>query len=453
MTAVIERVHAREVFDSKGLPTIEVEIRLENGSMAKAAAPGGTSRGKGEAFDLRDGDLSEFNGLGVKKAIRNVNTEIADRLRGRDATHQEEIDRLLIDLDGTGNKSRLGGNTIIATSIANAKAAALAQGVPLFEWLGGGHEIPLLIVYVMFGGPAFVGLPGVCDFQEYDLIPLSAEDVKQAFVSSYRIQKRLAERLAREKKTGVPKYAKIAGMLTAQFDSNEDAFRAMTEAIEEEGFVPGKDFGIYTDIAANELYREGRYHLRADGKVLTRGDMIDLLEELCHRFPILCMEDCLYEEDWEGWRLLTERLGHKVQLVGDDLFVTSRARLVKGVEGGVANGLVIKPNQVGTLTETLETIEEAKKAHYGTIISIRSGELWDPYLVHLCVGQNLGQGKIVGAYATGEANVNELLRVEDHLGNRAFYRGNAVLSRFLGDGSTASENRKNQALGNMEQGD
>lgn len=432
------------MFDTKGLPAIEVEVLLEGGSLGRAAAPGGTSRGKSEAFDLRDGDQSYFNGMGVFKAIRNVNTEIAEQLHGRNAILQEEIDRLLINLDGTVNKSRLGGNAIIATSIANAKAAALAQGMQLFEFLGGGNEIPLLIIYVMFGGPAFVGLPGVCDFQEYNLIPLSAEGVRQAFVSCYRIQKRLVYRLARKNRTGVPKYNKIAGMLTAQFGSNDEALRVMTEAIQEEGFIPGKDFAIYTDIAANELYRDGRYHLQAEGKVLTTGEMIDYLEMLCQRFPILCLEDCLYEEDWEGWRHLTERLGRKVQLIGDDLFVTNRGRLVKGIERGAANALVIKPNQIGTLTETLETIEEAKKAHYGTIISVRSGELWDPYLVHLCVGQNLGQGKIVGAYASGEANANELLRVEDHLGNRAMYRGKVVLSTFLNGLSSHSKNRQKQ---------
>ena len=431
MTGTIKKVHAREIFDSRGLPTIEVEILLEDGSLARAAAPCGTSRGKSEAFDLRDGDPSYFNGLGVHKAIANVNTEIADQLKGRDAIDQEEIDKVLIELDGTEDKSRLGGNSIIATSIANAKVAALSKGVQLFEFLGGGRDIPIPLIYVMFGGPAFVGLPGVCDFQEYNLIPLTARSYKEGFIWSCRIQKRLSEMMAWKKKSGVPRYAKLAGILTAQFNSNDEAFIAITKAIEEEGFLPGKDFGIYIDIAASELYREGKYHLNADGKIVSREEMIDQLEDMCERFPIVCMEDCLFEEDWEGWMLLTERLGNKVQLIGDDLFVTNRKRLVKGIEMGAANGLVIKPNQVGTLTEAIETIMVAKEARYGTVISIRSGELWDPYIVHLCVGQNLGQGKIVGAYATGETNMNELLRVEDYLGEKSVYRGKEVLSRFL----------------------
>jgi enolase len=431
LVALIKKVHAREVFDSKGLPTIEVDVLLEDGSLGRAAAPGGTSRGKNEAFDLRDGDRSYYNGLGVYNAIRNVNTEIADALRGENATDQERIDRLLIELDGTEDKSRLGGNAIVATSISNAKAAARSKGIELFEFLGGGREIPIPLIYLMFGGPAFVGLPGISDFQEYNLVPLKATNYKEGFIATSHIYRKLFDRIARKTQSGLPRYSKLAGILTAKFGSNDEAFATITKAIEDEGFAPGKDFGIYTDIAASELYEDGKYHMNADGQFLSREQMIDRLEEMCERFPIISMEDCLFQEDWDGWRILTQKLGQKVQLVGDDLFVTNRKRLEKGIQMGVANAVVIKPNQVGTLTETLATIRLAKETEYGTVISARSGELWDPYIVHLCVGQNLQQGKIVGAYATGESNLNELLRVEDYLGERAVYKGKEILSRYL----------------------
>ena len=430
MVGIIKKVYAREVFNEKGLPTVEVDVLLDDGSLGRAAAPGGTSRGVSEAFDLRDGDKSYFNGMGVNKAIFNVNSKIADKLRGKDATDQEEIDRLLIELDGTENKSRLGGNAIVATSLANAKAAAKSRGIALFEHLGGGKEIPVSFVYVMFGGPAYVGVRGTCDFQEYALIALSARSYKEGFIATLGIYKSLCEIMMKKRGFGIPKLAELAGILTARFDSNDEAYATLTKLIEEEGYVSRKDFGIYTDLAASQLYKDGMYHLKADNKVLSRGEMIDKLEEMCANYPIISMEDCLFEDDWEGWKILTKRLGNKVQLVGDDLFVTNPKRLKKGIEMGVANAIVIKPNQVGTLTETIKTIKMAKAVGYGTVISPRSGELWDPYVVHLCVGQNLGQGKIVEC-PTGGSSLNELIRIADYLGDKAIYRGRSILSRFL----------------------
>ncbi len=432
MAGVIERVSAREVIDQKGFPTVEVDVLLDDGCLGRAAAPGGTSRGSNEPVDLRVGDEKYFNGLGVNKAIFNVNTEIADRLRGRDAVEQEGIDTLLIELDGTENLSRLGNNAIVATSLANAKAAAKSLGIQLFEHLGGGREIPLSFVYVMYGGPAYVGGKGICDFQEYALIPLFAKSYKEGYIATLGLYRKLCEIMAKKMGLGTPNLKEIAGMLIARFDSNDEALSTLTELIEDEGYIPRKDFGIYLDIAASQLYREGKYYLKADNKVLSRDEMIDMLEEICHNYPVISMEDCLFEDDWEGWKTLTDRLGSKVQLVGDDLFVTNPKRLIKGIEMGVANAIVIKPNQVGTLTQTMRTIRMAKAAGYGTIISPRSGELWDPYIVHLCVGQNLGQGKIVGAYATGEGDLNELTRIGDYLGDGAIYRGEDILSRFLG---------------------
>jgi len=431
MTTRIENVVAREVIDRKGWPTVEVDVMLEDGALGRAAAPAGTSRGINEPVDLRDGDEQYFEGRGVSKAAHNVETEIAGALRGRPPFDQAEIDGLLLELDGTENRSRLGSNAIVATSLANAKAAAASLRVPLFERLGGGQEIPLCFVYLMFAGPAYVGIEGICDFQEFALMPLFAESYKEGYVASLPIYEKLWNLLSERTGMGIPNIKSLSGALLARFDSNEEALATLTRLIEEEGYRPREDFGYYLDIAASQFYRDGEYHLDTDGRVLTTEEMIDWLETLCDRYPILGMEDCLFEDDWEGWRRLTERLGSRVQLVGDDLFVTNARRLARGIDMGVANALVIKPNQVGTLTETIETIRMAKEAGYGTVISPRSAELWDPYVSHLCVGQNLGQGKIVGAYSGGENNLNELMRIQDALGERAVYRGKAVLSRFL----------------------
>ncbi|MBN1687336.1 MAG: phosphopyruvate hydratase [Spirochaetales bacterium] len=430
MASRIKSIHAREVFDTKGLPTVEVSMLLEDGSSGLAAAPGGTSRGSSEPFDLRDGDQSYFNGMGVGKAIHNVNTEIAGRLKGMDAADQDAIDRALLELDGTGNKSRLGGNAVIATSLANAKAAAGARGVELFEHLGGGTEIPVSLANIMYGGPAYVGVAGTADFQEYKLYALSAAGPKDGYLRISRIYERLREMTVRNQGFGIPRLAQLAGGLAARFDSNEEPFAAVTALIEEEGYIPGKDFGFYIDMAATQLYEDGKYHLRADNQVLSREEWIGRIVDLCNRYPIISMEDCLHEDDWDGWVELTKRLGDRVQLVGDDLFTTNPVRLRKGIDMGAANAVVIKPNQVGTLTETFETIRIAKAAGYGTIVSGRSGELWDPYIAHLCVGQSLGQGKMVNCPAGGQ-HLNELMRIQDHLGGRAVYVGRSALAKFL----------------------
>lgn len=430
MSARIRNVLAREVINEKGLPTVEVDVQLDDGSFGRATAPGGTSRGIHEPVDLKDGDKSYFNGLGVNKAIHNVNTEIRALLVGKHVEAQEEIDREMIALDGTPNRSRLGGNAIIATSMAAAKAAAASRRVPLCEQMGGGCEIPLAFIYMMFAGPAYVG-GDVCDFQEFALIALSAKSYREGYLATLGIYRRLTDLLAKRAGQPSPRNKDVAGSSVGRFDSNEEALATLTRFIEEEGFTPGKDFGFYLDIAASQLYDGKHYHLHADKQTLTPPQMIDRLEDLCRKYPIVSMEDCLYEEDWDGWKTLTDRLGKKVQIVGDDLFVTNTAMLAKGAKMGAANALVIKPNQVGTLTETYEAIALAKKLGYGTIISPRSGELWDAYIPHLCVGQNLGQGKLAGAHSRGESNLNEFSRIIDHLGGRAVYRGREVLARFL----------------------
>ncbi|MCC7146982.1 MAG: phosphopyruvate hydratase [Phycisphaeraceae bacterium] len=430
MSARIQKVLAREVINEKGLPTVEVDILLDDGSYGRATAPGGTSRGIHEPVDLKDGDKSYFNGLGVFRAIRNVNTEIAARLQGKPAADQEDIDRTLIELDGTADRSRLGGNAVIATSLAAAKAAANSRRVPLYVQMGGGCEIPLCFVYMMFAGPAYVG-GAVSDFQEFALIPLSARTYREGYLATLGIYRRLTELLAKRSGQPSPRNKDVAGSSVARFDSNEEALATLVQFMKDEGFTPGEDFGFYLDIAASQLYSDGKYHLQADKQVLTPGQMIDRLQALCRAYPIVSMEDCLYEEDWDGWKTLTDRLGKKVQLVGDDLFVTKASMLAKGAKMGAANALVIKPNQVGTLTETYETIRLAKQVGYGMVISPRSGELWDPYIPHLCVGQNLGQGKLAGAHSRGESNLNEFSRIIDHLGDRAVYRGKQVLERFF----------------------
>jgi len=429
--AKIADARAREIFNLKGFPTVEVDVILEDGSVGRASSPGGTSRGRYEAVDLLDGDEKYFHGMGVFKAIDKVNTEVANAIRGVNVFNQEEVDRLLIELDGTQDKSRLGGNTVIATSLANAKAAARSLGVELYEYFGDGWEVPLSFVYVMFGGPAYVGLKGVGDFQEYALLPLFADSYREGYIATLEIYDRLCALLAQKTGCEKPSYKKMAGIPVPQFSTNEEALAELTRLIEEGGYTPRKDYGIYLDVAATQLHAEGSYCLKADGKTLSTDGMVDWLEYLCDRYPIISIEDGLFEEDWHGWKQFTRRLGNRVQLVGDDLFTTNMLRLKRGIELQAANAIVIKPNQVGTLTETMDTISLAKEAGYGTVISPRSGELWDPYLVHLCVAQRLGQGKITGAFVTGESNVNEISRISDSLGDRIEYAGKNVLARFL----------------------
>ncbi len=430
MAGIIKRIHAREVFDNKGLPTVEVDILLDDGSLGRFAAPGGTSRGSNEANDVRDGDPSYFNGMGVSKAIANVNTKIALKLIGEDAANQERIDGLMIELDGTPNKSRLGGNAIVATSIAVAKAAAQSKGVQLFEHLGGGWEIPISSALIMYGGPAYVGVAGTADFQEYALYALNAKSYKEGFARILGIYKKMADTVIKKRGFGMARLASLAGQLTATFDSNDEALATLTRMIEEAGYVPRKDFGIYVDVAATQLYKDGKYHLTRDNKIYICDEWIEKLVDMCSKYPITSIEDALFEDDWEGWQTLTKKLGKKVQLVGDDFLVTNPVRLKKAIEMGCANAIVIKPNQIGTLTETIETIKMAKKAGYGTVISARSGELWDPYQAHLCVGQSLGQTKSVRAPAPGET-FNEITRIQDYLGEKAKYIGKSVLGRFL----------------------
>jgi enolase len=425
----ISNVYSREVFDTRNLPSLEVDVLLEDGSTGRAIAPAGTSRGSYESCDLRDGDNSYFGGMGIQRAAKNVNTEIAEALKGKDATDQEQVDRLMIKLDGTGNKSRLGGNAIVATSIANAKAAAKSLRVPLFEHLGRGRTIPIPWFLVMIGGPVYAGIDyRTSDFQEFAYYALRAETYRDGYVQTLSVYKALCDILRREKEYVLPRLN--GGRLAPRFSSNTEALSIMTRAIEEAGYTPGRDYAIYLDIASTHFYKDGEYHLKADKRTLTRDEMIDFLAELRDAYPVVSMEDSLQEEDWEGWKALTERLGNRTQLVGDDFFATNPNRLRRGVAMGAANAIVIKPNQIGTITETVETIKTAKQAGYGTVLSSRSGEIGDVYLSHLLVGQSLSQGKIA-AFDIERIKLNELLRIEEHLGEKATHAGSKPIAQYL----------------------
>lgn len=430
MSGIIKKVHAREVFDARGWPTVETEVTLDDGGTGKFAAPGGTSRGSNEANDVRDGDKSYFNGNGVNQAIKNVNTEIARGIIGRDATDQADIDKVMIGLDGTPNKSRLGGNAIISTSIAVAKAAAASRSLAIYEHVGSGTELPIAFALSMFGGPAYVGVAGTADFQEYSFYALNAPGLKEGWVQILGIYRRIVDAIVKKRGLGIPRLASLAGTVQATFSSNEEALMTMTQAIRDAGFIPRKDIGIYLDMAATQLYKDGKYYLKADDKTYSREEWIDKLEEWCGKYPIVSIEDGLYEDDWDGWRMLTQRLGKKVQLVGDDFIVTNPKRLNRAIEIGAANAIVVKPNQIGTLTETIETVKLAQSAGYGTIASNRSGELSDTFLPNFVVGQNLGQTKSMRA-PTGGDTFNEFLRIEDRLGEKAKYAGKRVLARFI----------------------
>jgi enolase len=375
--------------------------------------------------------MSYCRGLGVSRAVKGVNTEINAALIGQDAADQAAVDNLMLKLDGTPHKARLGGNAIIATSLAVAKAAAQSQQIPLYEYFGGGRELPVPLCLIMYGGPVYVGVPGTADFQEYGLYAFAAKSYKEGFLQSMVIYRKLAAVMAQKQGFGLPRLASMAGMLTARFDSDEEALATLTRLVAEEGWVPGRDMGLYLDIAATHLHKDGKYHLGSENRTLSREEWISRIVNLVESYPIItAIEDCLDEEDWEGWAALTRKLGDKVQVTGDDFLVTNPERLKRAIKEKCANALVIKPNQVGTLTETFETIRLAKAAGWNTVASIRSGEMFDPYTDHLIVGQNLGQGKMVECPAGGQ-QLDELIRIEEQLGDKAIYRGRGILEKYV----------------------
>ncbi|NCD08157.1 MAG: phosphopyruvate hydratase [Negativicutes bacterium] len=421
--ALISAVYAREILDSRGNPTVEVEVWLDDGSMGRAAVPSGASTGAYEAVELRDGDKNRYLGKGVAKAVDNVNDVIAEALIGLDPIRQVEIDNMLIRLDGTPNKANLGANAILGVSMAVAKAAAVSMDMPLYMYLGGvnAKELPVPMMNILNGG---AHADNNVDIQEFMAMPVGASNFSEALRMNVEIYHSLKAVL---KARGLSTAIGDEGGFAPNLASNEEAIEVIVAAIEKAGYKPGIEVSIALDIAASEIYKGGKYHLAGEGVVKTSNQMVDYYADLCEKYPIVSIEDGLDEDDWKGWALLTKKLGNKVQLVGDDLFVTNEERLTRGISEGVANSILIKVNQIGTLTETFNTIETAKRAGYTCVISHRSGETEDTTLADIAVAVNAGQIK-TGAPARTDrvAKYNQLLRIEEDLASAARYNGKKV---------------------------
>lgn len=421
--AMITEVYAREILDSRGNPTVEVEVCLEDGAVGRAAVPSGASTGVHEAVELRDGDKERYLGKGVTKAVDNVNDVIAEAIIGLEATRQTEIDELLVRLDGTPNKGKLGANAILGVSMAVAKAAAASVGLPLYLYLGGvaAKELPVPMMNILNGGQH---ADNNVDIQEFMIMPVGAKSFAEALRMNAEIYHNLKALL---KSKGLSTALGDEGGFAPDLKCNEEAIEVILEAVEKAGYKPSEDIVIALDVASSEMYEDGKYNLAGEGIVKTSAEMVDYLAALCEKYPIISIEDGLAEDDWEGWKALTDKLGGKVQLVGDDLFVTNEERLKAGIEKGVANAILIKVNQIGTLTETFNAIETAKRAGYTCIISHRSGETEDTTLADIAVAVNAGQIK-TGAPARTDrvAKYNQLLRIEEDLGKAAKYNGKKV---------------------------
>jgi enolase len=418
---IISNIYAREILDSRGNPTIEVEVELDSGIRARASVPSGASTGEYEALELRDGDKKRYLGKGVLKAVRNVREIIAPELKGKEITSQKEIDEKMIELDGTENKTRLGANAILGVSLACAKAGALSSKKPLYRYLGGeeARELPVPMMNVLNGG---VHADNNLDIQEFMIMPLGAPSFKESLRMGAEIFHNLKIIL---KAKGYSTSVGDEGGFAPNLDSNEEAIQLILEGIEKTGYKVGEDVSLALDSAASSFYEEGKYRLGKEEK--NSEEMIEFYKYLVEKYPLISLEDGLAEDDWEGWRKLTQKLGGKIQLVGDDIFVTNTKRLKKGIEMKVANSILIKVNQIGTLTETLKAIEMAKSAGYRAVISHRSGETEDTTIADLSVAINAGQIK-TGSLSRSErvAKYNQLLRIEEELGSSALYRGKEV---------------------------
>ncbi|MDR3288123.1 MAG: phosphopyruvate hydratase [Peptococcaceae bacterium] len=424
--SLISDVYAREILDSRGNPTVEVDVILEDGTLGRAAAPSGASTGAFEAVELRDGDKSRYLGKGVTQAVENVNRLIAPEVEGLDPFDQPGLDSALKELDGTANKGKLGANATLGVSLASAKAAAEMIGLPLYQYLGGvnAKELPVPMMNILNGGQH---ADNNVDIQEFMVMPIGAANFREALRMGAEIYHALKAVL---KEKGMATAVGDEGGFAPDLKSNAEALTLIVQAIKNAGYQPGQQVGLALDVAATELYQNGVYRLEGEGLTKTADEMIAYYESLIEQFPIVSIEDGLAEDDWEGWRRLTERLGGRVQLVGDDLFVTNPERLAKGIKEKCANSILIKLNQIGTLTETLDAIEMAKRAGYTAVISHRSGETEDVTMAHVAVAVNAGMIK-TGAPARTErvAKYNELLRIEEELGGSAVYRGAQALAR------------------------
>jgi enolase len=422
MSAIVDVV-AREVLDSRGNPTVEADVLLESGVMGRAAVPSGASTGEKEAIELRDGDKQRYLGKGVLKAVENVNTEIAEAIIGLDASEQSFIDQTMIDLDGTENKSRLGANAILAVSMAVAKAAAEEAGLPLYRYLGGSArmEMPVPMMNIINGG---AHANNNIDMQEFMIIPVGAESFAEAVRCGAEVFHALKKLIDAK---GMPTTVGDEGGFAPNLPSNESALKLIVEGIEAAGYVPGKDVAIGVDCASSEFYKDGLYHIESEGLKLTSAQFVDYLANWVDKYPVITIEDGMSEHDWAGWKLLTERLGKKIQLVGDDVFVTNTKILAEGIKQGLANSILIKINQIGSLTETFAAIEMAKRAGYTAVISHRSGETEDTTIADIAVATNALQIK-TGSMSRSDriAKYNQLLRIEEDLGDCASYPGSGA---------------------------
>jgi enolase len=426
--STITGIWAREILDSRGNPTVEVEVTLESGATGRAAVPSGASTGTREALELRDGDAERYLGKGVEQAVRNVMEEIASEVVGLEATRQVEVDQALIDLDGTENKSRLGANAMLGVSMATAKAAAEFLGLPLYKYIGGinAKVLPAPMMNIINGG---AHAANNLDIQEFMIMPLGAESFREALrmgAETFHSLKKILH------KDGLATSVGDEGGFAPNFASHEQACSYIMKAIEEAGYQPGSQIALAIDAAASEFYKDGKYHFAGENRILTARELTDYYADLAGKFPIVSIEDGLAEADWDGWEVLSDVLGDRLQLVGDDIFVTNPALLADGIMRGVGNAILIKLNQIGTLTETMDCIEMAKEASYATVISHRSGETEDSFIADLSVAVNAGQIK-TGSLCRSDrmAKYNQLLRIEEDLDSQGVYFGPAMAANWF----------------------
>ena len=423
MSAIID-IHAREILDSRGTPTVEAEVVLQSGAFGRAAVPSGASTGVHEAVELRDGDKKRFGGKGVLKAVENVNDKIYDALAGMDAEDQIEIDNAMLELDGTDNKGKLGANAILAVSMAVAKAQAEEAELPLYRYLGGtmARTLPVPMMNILNGGKH---ADNPIDIQEFMIMPVSAANIREAIRMGAEIFQTLKKNL---KAAGHNTNVGDEGGFAPNLKSAEEALQFIVDSISDAGYKPGDDVVLAIDAASSEFYKDGKYEMEGEGKSYTNAQMVDFYKDLCNRFPIFSIEDGMAEDDWEGWKMLTNALGDKIQLVGDDLFVTNPKRLAMGIEKGVANSILVKVNQIGSLTETLKAVDLAQRNKYTAVLSHRSGETEDTTIADIAVATNCGQIKTGSMSRTDRmAKYNQLIRIEEELGDMAIYAGKSIL--------------------------
>ncbi len=425
MSTIVD-IYAREILDSRGNPTVEADVLLQSGAFGRAAVPSGASTGVHEAVELRDGDKNRYMGKGVEKAVSNVNEAISEALIGCESEDQIDIDTTMIELDGTENKGKLGANAILAVSMAVAKAQADELGLPLYRYLGGtmARTLPVPMMNIVNGGKH---ADNPIDIQEFMIMPVSAGSIKEAIRMGAEIFHTLKKNL---KAAGHNTNVGDEGGFDPNLQSAEEALSFIVQSIKDAGFVPGEDVVLAIDAASSEFYENGKYEMKGEGKSYTNAQMVEFYKDLCERFPIFSIEDGMAEDDWEGWKMLTDTIGDKVQLVGDDLFVTNPKRLAMGIEKGVANSILVKVNQIGTLTETMKAVDLAQRNKYTAVLSHRSGETEDTTIADIAVATNCGQIKTGSMSRTDRmAKYNQLIRIEEELGDAAIYAGKSILKK------------------------